>query len=70
MIDGREQESQLWYYPKYQEGITPRKMDLEMEGIQRLSFHPDGKTIAFSSGQYSKSKFWILENFLTKEEEK
>jgi Tol biopolymer transport system component len=70
VIDGQEQKSQLWYYPKYQGGITPRKMDLEMEGIQRLSFHPDGKTIAFSSGQYSKSKFWILENFLTKEEEK
>ena len=64
LIDGQEQKSQLWYYPKYDGSTTPRKMDLEMDGIQRLSFHPDGKTIAFSSGQYSKSKFWVLENFI------
>ena len=38
-------------------------MAAPMKGITALSFHPDGKRVAFAAGQ-SRTEVWVLENFL------
>ena len=32
--------------------------------INQLSFHPDGKTIAFHTIEPTETKIWVLKNFL------
>jgi hypothetical protein len=34
-----------------------------MTGVTALSFHPDGKRVAFDARQ-SRSEVWVMENFL------
>jgi len=63
--DGEEaRKNELWYIPSFN-GTSPRKLELEMFGIQRLNFHPDGQTIAFDSRKYADIEFWVMENFLS-----
>jgi len=52
----------LWYMPTF-DSKQARKLDLNMLDISGLSFHPDGKTIAFTS-QVRETKVWVMENYL------
>ncbi len=54
------------------EGGEPQVLDLKMARIERLSIHPDGKTLAFSSFGVTKKQpiLWKMENFLQKTEDK
>ncbi len=45
------------------EGGEPRKLDLDMEKMDGLTTHPDGKRLAFTAGGYDK-EIWVMENFL------
>lgn len=56
--------AELWYIPQIKEKLESRKLDLKMSDISHLSFHPDGQTIAFTSGRSQEEKFWVLENYL------
>jgi Tol biopolymer transport system component len=44
-------------------GGDPQKLAYTMNGITDLSFHPDGKRVAFSAGR-PQSELWVMENFL------
>jgi Tol biopolymer transport system component len=59
------QKRELWGIPA--QGGEPRRLELAMEGLAGLRFHPDGKRIAFTAGSYS-GEVWVLENFLPKTE--
>jgi hypothetical protein len=39
-------------------------MDLRLDGIKRLSIHPDGKRLAFTHDQRRGGDVWVMENFL------
>jgi Tol biopolymer transport system component len=67
--DEEEKESELWYVPSIH-NPNPRKLELEMYGIGALSFHPDGKRIAFESGKIPEDEIWIMENFMKRVKEK
>lgn len=43
------------------------KLGLSIQGLSQLTVHPDGKQVAFSSGE-SKNEIWVMENLLPKEE--
>lgn len=43
------------------------KMGLDMRRSGQLTVHPDGKRVAFVSGE-SKSEIWVMENLLPKDE--
>jgi len=45
------------------EGGEPQKTDLAMKSLRGLRFHPDGRRVAFASGEYAE-EVWVLENFL------
>ena len=61
--DKRERlKIELWYMPAF-DSKQARKLDLEMPDVSMLTFHPDGKTIAFSS-QTFESNVWVMENYL------
>jgi len=51
----------LWRIPA--EGGRPEKFDLTMDAFGKLSFHPDGKKLAFTSWRI-ESEAWVMENFL------
>jgi Tol biopolymer transport system component len=55
--------SGLAYLPSFA-GKEMRKLNLEMPRINGLTFHPDGKTIAFNTLTPGKTKYWIIANFL------
>jgi Tol biopolymer transport system component len=62
----RESTSELWLVPIA--GASPRKLDIDTNqwaagnwGV--ISLRPDGRQIAFLSGQLN-SEVWVLENFL------
>ena len=57
-------KTELWQIPL--KGGGPRKQELVAENMRDLSIHPDGRHIAFTSGQ-NKSEVWVVENFLPKE---
>ena len=44
-------------------GGEPVKLPSLMNGITDVSFHPDGKHVAFAAGR-SQSEVWVMENFL------
>jgi Tol biopolymer transport system component len=44
-------------------GGDPQKLAYTMNGITDLSFHPDGKRVAFSAGR-PQNELWVMENFL------
>lgn len=52
----------LWRLPI--DGGTPQPLGVTMEGLNvGLRLHPDGRRIAFTSGE-RKSELWVLENLL------
>jgi len=51
----------------YQASLQSKKLidlELEMPRFNNLSFHPDGKTVAFNTVTRSESKVWVMENYL------
>ncbi len=52
--------TELWRVPA--EGGEPQKL-LEMDGLDDISPHPDGRRIAFTSG-WKAMEVWAMENFL------
>ena len=52
----------VWRIPA--EGGEPQKLDLGINVIHNIRFHPDGQRIAFDSGQ-PKAEVWVMENFLS-----
>jgi len=57
------EKRELWGIPA--RGGEPRRLELAMEGLAGLRFHPDGKQIAFTAGSHS-AELWVMENFLPK----
>jgi Tol biopolymer transport system component len=55
------QPTELWRMPVT--GGKPQRLDLAIENLQNLRFHPDGQRVAFSAGAY-KAEVWVMENFL------
>ncbi|MEE8200589.1 MAG: hypothetical protein V3R29_05400, partial [Candidatus Acidoferrales bacterium] len=51
----------LWRMPA--EGGEPDRMELAMQGLRQMRFHPDGRRIAFTDG-HLKVEVWVMENFL------
>lgn len=51
----------LWRIPR--EGGEPRRIELGMNVLNDIRFHPDGKRVAFDSGQRG-AEIWVMENFL------
>ena len=58
-------EEGLWRIPA--EGGEPQvlALDLTIDQLRSLRFHPDGTRIAFTAGD-SKAEVWVMENFLPK----
>ena len=56
-------ERTLWRIPAA--GGERKKLGVAMEGLGRLSIHPDGSRIAFSAGS-NNAEVWAMENFLPK----
>jgi len=54
--------SELWRVPV--EGGEPQKLGLTMRSRTRLSFHPDGRRIAFNGPVIRARGVWAIENFL------
>jgi len=44
-------------------GGEPRKLDLKIASVGPLRLHPDGRQVAYTTGQ-GKEEVWVLENFL------
>jgi len=65
-LDYRKQDKkcELWMIPA--EGGEARNLGLTIDRILNLSIHPDGKRIAFTSGEPG-AEVWVMENFLPKE---
>ncbi len=51
----------LWRLPI--KGGPAEEMDLSTKGLDHVSFHPDGRQIAFTSGSVEVD-VWVMENFL------
>ena len=47
-------------------GGEPQRLGITKEGLMPLCIHPDGRRIAFGSGQskWSSSEIWVMEDFL------
>ena len=58
---GKSEACNLWRIPA--EGGRPEKFDLTMDGLGKLSFHPDGSKLAFNSWRI-EADVWVMENFL------
>jgi Tol biopolymer transport system component len=54
-------KTELWLVPI--QGGEARKFDLAALGMRELCVHPDGRRIAFTSGD-DRSEVWVMENFL------
>lgn len=59
----RDLTQDLWIIPAA--GGTPKKLGLDLIGIQNIQFHPSGKQICFTAGRFI-DEIWMLENFLPK----
>jgi len=59
--DDAQDSFALWRVPF--KGGDPEPTGLTAERLRDLSFHPDGRRIAFSAGQ-PKYEVWVMENFL------
>jgi Tol biopolymer transport system component len=57
----RSMDSELWLVPV--DGGSPKKIDFPNMRIVQLRMNPDGKTIAFTSGEAS-GEVWVAENLL------
>ena len=49
------------------EGGEPQKLELAMERLRDLRFHPDWKRVVFTAGK-GEAEVWVMENFLPKAE--
>jgi len=59
---GKDKKSELWSVPF--EGGEPQSLGLTISSIpSSVSFHPDGRRLAFSFSQAS-TEVWVMENFL------
>ena len=67
---GKDGMPELWRIPIA--GGEPQRTGLSMEGMRPVSFHPDGRRIAFESGSRGNktNELWVLENFLGAAESK
>jgi Tol biopolymer transport system component len=54
--------TELWLVPL--EGGEPRKLDLAARDMRDLAVHPDGRRLAYTSGD-DRSEVWVMENFLS-----
>ena len=61
-VRSRDKTSELWLVPL--DGGGPRKIEFPSMRIVMLRMNPDGKTIAFTSGERS-GEVWVAENLLT-----
>ncbi len=59
-----DRKRELWRISA--EGGEPQKLELAMENLRDLRFHPDGRRIAFSAGTPFAAEVWVMENFLPK----
>jgi Tol biopolymer transport system component len=64
MTDEQSEPKELWLVPM--DGTVPRRLDIDVRAWKSsngIRLHPDGKHIAFFSGQDSR-EVWALENVL------
>jgi Tol biopolymer transport system component len=54
-------QSEFWRVPV--EGGSPLKLELNVEGLFNVRFHPDGRRIAVQAGEF-KSEVWVMDNLL------
>ncbi len=59
--NARKPAAYLWAVAA--QGGEPRKLELGMNVLDNIRFHPDGRQVAFDSGQ-SRAEIWVLKNFL------
>jgi Tol biopolymer transport system component len=52
---------ELWRIPS--QGGEPTNLGLAANENARISFHPDGRRIAFTAGE-TNTEVWVMENFL------
>jgi len=67
---GKDGMPELWRIPIA--GGDPQRMGLSMKGLCYVAAHPDGRRLAFDSGEDSgaPNELWVLENFLGTAERK
>lgn len=58
----QERSTALWRIRL--EGGEPRKLELGMNVLNDIRFHPNARRAAFDSGE-SRAQIWVMENFLT-----
>jgi serine/threonine protein kinase len=61
VVRTRDKISELWLVPV--EGGSPRKIEFPSMRIVQLRMNPDGRTIAFASGE-AAGEVWVAENLL------
>jgi Tol biopolymer transport system component len=54
-------ENELWRVAAT--GGEPQRLGLALSSMSQLSVHPDGRTLAFSTGE-TRSEVWVIENLL------
>jgi TolB protein len=52
---------EVWRVPVA--GGETEKLDLSLNRMRKIRFHPDGRRVAFESGR-SGGEIWVMENFL------
>ncbi|HSJ65404.1 MAG TPA: hypothetical protein VK922_16040 [Gemmatimonadaceae bacterium] len=62
----RPHRHELWTVPAA--GGTPRKLPVEVDAIQNVRVHPDGRRFVFAKGA-AQSEVWVLENALPRSAE-
>jgi Tol biopolymer transport system component len=63
-LDANSLKKDIWFVPI--DGSLPRKLEIETNGLSDpFSVHPDGRRIAFTSGEET-NEVWALEHFLPK----
>ncbi len=59
---GQERKTELLAIPSL--GGEPHPLGLAMDFVHHVSFHPDGRHLAFTSAGKDKVEIWVMENFL------
>jgi Tol biopolymer transport system component len=60
---GEEHKTDLLAVPA--QGGEPHRLGVDMAGVHNVSFHPDGRHMAFqASVGFGKIEVWVMENFL------
>ena len=60
-VGSSDGNSELWRVPV--SGGPPEKLDLSVDGVEAIRFHPDGRRIAIEAFR-SGGEIWVMENFL------